>query len=82
MKNNIFIGGCCDKCGRERRFCVCVQKIIVNPKKKKLKKSERFTIVRPEMFPLNFIRHETGWSIDEICERFEKWKTKLEKLEK
>ena len=35
MGNNIFISGHCDKCGRERRYCVCIQKIVVNPKPKK-----------------------------------------------
>ena len=83
MRSNIFISGHCNKCGRERRFCVCIQKSVVNPKKKvkKHKPVERLTIVRQTMFPLDFIRHETGWDIEYIYKKFEKWKTKTEKNE-
>lgn len=31
---------------------------------------------RENYFPLNFIRHETGWDIPDIMQRFDEWLTK------
>ena len=35
LSEPIKFGGCCDKCGRPKISCVCIQNIIIeNPKKK------------------------------------------------